>query len=515
MESLKEFKYFNPNTKAPIPDPDVKLSFDKNGRPTWRNRRGQTAGNPNWWVAAETKGEQNSLSNFSDSKQLSLNQVLTNTQASNLEKAAREKAAAEVAAAEKNSAEVTARKKEEDKKQKDVEAKKRAARDIETVVKNLSDSGTLQTEVTKAVVNSNDIPIFTEDFGRIRKAINTVLSKATKAKLFTHKYTADEGVAVENGEVNAKPTQEIAKGLIQRYLTSSKSQDGKTVFSYSILPVAAEVSESLAVEDTRLFEDAPASDQVTTPAEQPSQGTTDPAPKNKEIPPAEQPSNSNTITLSESSKENLTNELAEAIEPLLSEISKTITSSAKMIKYHCSALATSDQEDNSSQTVEQKTESKDRCVFQRLLEDGEVSGDPETQEADGASSEEEVVSEEATSQKGSTEESKKETPAKAAKEGPDKAASKEAVAFPSNDTLKTIVDGLNKVGKSFETSNATYNLSYSMDNIDPKDKSFDIIVTSTSTTPKDGFWTWFGGYLKKAGVQVAHNLAGERGVMSV
>ena len=214
MESLKEFKYFNPNTKAPIPDPDVKLSFDKNGRPTWRNRRGQTAGNPNWWVAAETKGEQNSLSNFSDSKQLSLNQVLTNTQASNLEKAAREKAAAEVAAAEKNSAEVTARKKEEDKKQKDVEAKKRAARDIETVVKNLSDSGTLQTEVTKAVVNSNDIPIFTEDFGRIRKAINTVLSKATKAKLFTHKYTADEGVAVENGEVNAKPTQEIAKGLI-------------------------------------------------------------------------------------------------------------------------------------------------------------------------------------------------------------------------------------------------------------------------------------------------------------
>ena len=515
MESLKEFKYFNPNTKAPIPDPDVKLSFDKNGRPTWRNRRGQTAGNPNWWVAAETKGEQNSLSNFSDSKQLSLNQVLTNTQASNLEKAAREKAAAEVAAAEKNSAEVTAKKKEEDKKQKDDESKKRAARDIETVVKNLSDSGILQTEVTKAVVNSNDIPIFTEDFGRIRKAINTVLSKATKSKLFTHKYTADEGVAVENGEANAKPAQEIAKGLIERYLTSSKSQDGKTVFSYSILPVAAEVSESLAVEGTRLFEDAPASDQVTTPAEQPSQGTTDPAPKNKETPPVEQPSNSSTITLSESSKENLTNELAEAIEPLLSEISKTITSSAKMIKYHCSAPATPDQEDNSSQTVEQKAESKDRCVFQRLLEDGEVSGDPETQEADGASSEEEAVSSETASQKGSTEESKKETPAKAAKEEPDKAASKEAVAFPSNDTLKTIVDGLNKVGKSFETSNATYNLSYSMDNIDPKDKSFDIIVTSTSTTPKDSFWTWFGGYLKKAGVQIAHNLVGERGVMSV
>lgn len=512
MESLKEFKYFNPNTKAPIPDPDVKLSFDKNGRPAWRNRKGQTAGNPNWWVAAETKGEQNSLSNFSDSKQLSLNQVLTNAQASNLEKAAREKAAAEVAAAEKNSAEVTAKKKEEDKKQKDVESKKRAARDIETVVKNLSDSGILQTEVTKAVVNSNDIPIFTEDFGRIRKAINTVLSKATKAKLFTHEYTADKGVVVENGEANAKPAQEIAKGLIERYLTSSKSQDGKTVFSYSILPVAVEVSESLVVEGTRLFEDAPASDQATTPVEKPSQGTTDPTPKNKETPPAEQPSNSSTITLSESSKENLTNELAEAIEPLLSEISKTITSSAKMIKYHCSALATSDQ-------VEQKTESKDRCVFQRLLEDGEVLGDPETQEADGASSEEEVVSSETTSQKGSTEESKKETPAKAAKEGPDKAASKEAVAFPSNDTLKTIVDGLNKVGKSFETSNATYNLSYSMDNIDPKDRSFDIIVTSTSTTPKDGFWKTFGAdlkqYLKQAGADIQHYLGGSRGHMDI
>lgn len=167
MKSLKEFKYFDPKTKAPIPDPDVKLSFDKNGRPTWRNRKGQTARNPNWWVAAETKGEQNSLSNLPDSKQLSLNQVLTAAQVSSLEKAAREKAAAEAAAAEKKSAKATAKKEEEDEKRKDAEARKKTTQDIEAVVKNLSDSGTLQSETTKAVINADNIPIFAKDFKRI------------------------------------------------------------------------------------------------------------------------------------------------------------------------------------------------------------------------------------------------------------------------------------------------------------------------------------------------------------
>ena len=61
MESLKEFIYFDPATKERIVDPEVKLSFDKNGRPAWRNKKGQVAKNPNLWVGAETKGEQDKI----------------------------------------------------------------------------------------------------------------------------------------------------------------------------------------------------------------------------------------------------------------------------------------------------------------------------------------------------------------------------------------------------------------------------------------------------------------------
>ena len=554
MKSLKEFKYFDPKTRQPIADPNTKLTFDKNGIPTWRTKKGQLAKNPGLWVGAETKGEQVNLGKFSGSSKLSLDQVLTTAQVNALERAAKDKAAAaakdKADAEAKSKAEAEAKEKEaartklkadaEAKKKKEEEEKAKAAekasQDVKVVVKNLSDSGTLQTEVTKAVVNSNDIPIFTEDFGKIRKAINTLLSKAIKSKLFTHEYTVGEGVAVENGEANAKPAREIAEELIKKYLTSSKNQDGKTIFSYSILPAATEVSESLAVKDARLFEDTPApqasgkpetpageqsaapaeqapkATPAPAPAEQPPQNAANPAPENKETPPAEQPSSPNVIALSESSKENLTSELAEAIEPLLSEISKTITSSAKTVKYHCSTLATPDQENNSSQAVEQKAESKDRRIFQRLLEEEEPSGEGEE------------VSEEATPQgvpaeEGKeeivTEKNKEEAPAEDIKEGPSEVASKEAIAFPNNDTLKTLVDGLNKSGKSFETPNATYNLSYSIDSIDPKDKSFDVIVTSSSTTPKDGFWTWFGNYLKKAGAQIVSYLAGERGHMDI
>lgn len=554
MKSLKEFKYFDPKTKQPIADPNTKLTFDKNGTPTWRTKQGQLAKNPGLWVGAETKGEQVNLGKFSGSSKLSLDQVLTNAQVNALERAAKDKAAAaakdKADAEAKTKAEAEAKEKEaaraklkadaEARKKKEEEDKAKAAekasQDVKAVVKNLSDSGTLQTEVTKAVVNSNDIPIFTEDFGKIRKAINTLLGKAIKSKLFTHEYTADEGVAVENGEANAKPAREIAEELIKKYLTSSKNQDGKTIFSYSILPAATEVSESLAVKDARLFEDTPASqasgkpeapagEQPAASTEQATKPASDPAPveqsprnaanptsENKEAPPAEQSSNPNVITLSESSKENLTNELAEAIEPLLSEVSKTITSSAKMIKYHCSTLAAPDQEDSSSQAVEQKTESKDRRIFQRLLEEEEPSGEGEGVSGEDAS---QGVSAEEDGKEVATEEDEGEAPTKDTKKEPDKAASKETIAFPNNDTLKTLVDGLNKSGKSFETPNATYNLSYSIDSIDPKDKSFDVIVTSNSTTPKDGFWTWFGNYLKKAGAQIAHDLAGDRGKMDI
>ena len=58
-----------------------------------------------------------------------------------------------------------------------------------------------------------------------------------------------------------------------------------------------------------------------------------------------------------------------------------------------------------------------------------------------------------------------------------------------------------------------------MDNINPKDMSFDIIVTSASTTPKDGFWKTFGAslkqYLKQAGANIGSYLGGSRGHMDI
>ena len=102
---------------------------------------------------------------------------------------------------------------------------------------------------------------------------------------------------------------------------------------------------------------------------------------------------------------------------------------------------------------------------------------------------------------------------------PEKAAPPKASTFPSTDTLKLIVDKLNRAGSPFETSNATYKLSYKMDNINPKDMSFDIIVTSASTIPKDGFWKTFGTnlkqYLKQAGADIQHYLGGSRGHIDI
>ena len=76
-------------------------------------------------------------------------------------------------------------------------------------------------------------------------------------------------------------------------------------------------------------------------------------------------------------------------------------------------------------------------------------------------------------------------------------------SFPDNKTLKTIIDKLNQKGNPFETNAAVYNLAYKIDNISPEDRSFDIIVTSKSTTPKEGFWSSFkkkaGKFLKTAG----------------
>lgn len=415
MESLKEFIYFDPTTKEKIVDPEVKLSLDKSGRPVWRNRKGQIARNPKLWVGAETKGEQSSLSGLPASNALSPNQVLTSSQINELEKAIKNK-------------EVNA-------------AAERASQDKKTIIKNLIDSGVLRDEVIKAVVNTEDLPILAKDFPKIRKAINKVIKIAIRHKLLAKGFSAAEGTPAENDAATIKTAESIAKELLDRYLVLTKVQSGRKDYTYTLLSVPAAPS--------------PAASNPSTPV-QPSSNQVAP---NSTDQTGKQPTGRVTITIDNKTLVELTEDLAVAIKPLLTETNEAIISSAKTVKYHCS-ITDSSQTDEPSQEVEKQNESKDSYILRRLLEEDTPSGD-------------------SVSQDGVTDGGKE----SAAKTGPEKVLTLDAV--------KAVVDGLNKKGATFDTLHATYKLSYSAGNVDDKDNSFDILVTSSSTTPKEDFWTFF------------------------
>ena len=94
----------------------------------------------------------------------------------------------------------------------------------------------------------------------------------------------------------------------------------------------------------------------------------------------------------------------------------------------------------------------------------------------------------------------------------------EAPAFPTTEALKTLIEGLNKAGNSFETDLAVYTLNYTLEDVDTDSLSSDILVESEKTAPKEVFWEAFGkklkAYLAKAGAQIARDLAGDRGHMN-
>ena len=94
----------------------------------------------------------------------------------------------------------------------------------------------------------------------------------------------------------------------------------------------------------------------------------------------------------------------------------------------------------------------------------------------------------------------------------------EAPVFPTTEALKTFIAGLNKAGNPFETDLAVYSLTYTLEDMDASSLSFNILVESKKTTPKEGFWESFGkalkAHLKKAGAQIARDLVGNRGHVS-
>ena len=158
------------------------------------------------------------------------------------------------------------------------------------------------------------------------------------------------------------------------------------------------------------------------------------------------------------------------------------------------------------QKTEEATHSNDYYIFTRLIE-AEESEEATTTE--DSKPDEGAVSED-------TGKEPVEKPAKdTAKEDEKSDKVEEAPVFPTTEALKTLIEGLNKAGNSFETDLAVYSLSYTLEDVDTDSLSFDILVESKKTTPKEGFWESFGkalkAYLKKAGAQIAGTLAGDRG----
>ena len=432
MESLKEFIYFDPTTKEKITDPDVTLRFRKDGRPTWRSKNGRIAGNPGFWVGAETKGEQDSLSKLPASNALSPNQVLTSSQINELEKAIKSK-------------EINA-------------AAERASQDKKAIIKNLIDSGVLRDEVVKAVVNTEDLPILAKDFPKIRKAINKIIRVAIRHKLLAKGFSAAGGTPVESSAATIKTAESIAKELLDRYLVLTKVQSGRKDYTYTLLSVPVGTPESVTG-TTLAVATNPAASSSSTPV-QPSSNQVIP---NSADQTGKQSTEGATITIDNKTLAELTEDLAVAIKPLLTEANEAIISSAKTVKYHCSIVGSTDssQIDEASQEAERQNESKDSRILRRLLEEDTPSGDS--------------VSQDDTS----------------TDEGEESAAKTNSGKVLTLDAVKAIVDGLNKKGATFDTLHATYKLSYSAENVDDKNNSFDVLVTSSSTTPKEDFWSFF------------------------
>lgn len=519
MESLKEFIYFNPATKEQIADPEVKLSFDKNGRPAWRNKKGQVAKNPNLWVGAETKGEQDNLSKLPASNALSPNQVLTPGQVTNLKKAMKDTEAS--AAAEK------------------------AFQDSQTIVKNLTDSGALQKEVTKAVVNTESIPIFPDDIPRISAAMSKALKSATKSGLFSDEYLSSEGEVVSTGRAVSTTADAVVRTVLDSYLSLAKSSDGKDVLVYTLLPEEKPLQESGKKKKfPRVRETASSLREENTTPDPANTTPKDSAKPLVEEPPAQKPE---TIVVPKQRKKDLETALNSKVTEILSDVLETIKSTATSVRFHCTYAGKPLQ----TETEEPKEESAPQEGIGKTGEDSAPQEGTEKLEGDDAS-QVEVASEEnkgsgkteealhsndyyiftrlveaeddgKTGTDGNTESNKGpktgEDPAKETdkeKEKP-KEEQSEAPAFPTTEALKTFIEGLNRSGKSFETNLAVYTLSYTLEDMDTDSLSFNILVESKKATPKEGFWESLGkklkAHLKKAGAQIADTLGGGRGQM--
>lgn len=530
MESLKEFNYYDVNGNQ-IKNPSHTLQYDKDlDKLIWHDAKNSPAAAPvQWRVAATNPTEQEYLNKeLERGTNIGENQIATPEWLAQKQEQAQQKQAA-----------VTPTQDATDNSQKPANTNPNPVKpeipskksDEMLIVNNLVNSGTLQKEVTKAVVNTENIPILTGDIPEISAAISKALKAAKKSGLFSSEFLSGEGEVVNAGQARDATADTIMSTVLNDYLSVSKSPKNKNLFTYTFLPEEEPLQEKggkskkkkKKVANARQSSPKPA---ITTSTAAPQTFPLVDQPK----PPLEEPSTqkSNSVTLDEKRKKELETVLKNKITEMLSDTLESFKSTATSVKFHCVGVGEPSQAEAKEpketpnlqpeepvqetkepvQKTEEATHSNDYYIFARLVEAEEGE---ETTTTEGNEPDEGAVSED------TGEESVKELAKDIAEEDKKSDKVEEAPVFPTTEALKTLIEGLNKAGNSFETDLAVYTLSYTLEDVDNDSLSFDILVESKKTTPKEGFWEAFGkalkAHLKKAGAQIADALGGGRGQM--
>ncbi len=523
MESLKEFNYYDVNGKQ-IKNPDHTLQYDKDlDKLIWFDAKNSPAAAPvQWRVAATNPTEQEYLNKeLERGTNIGKNQIATPEWLAQKQEQAQQKQAA-----------VTPTQDTTDNSQKPATADPNPVKpeipskksDEILIVDNLVNSGALQKEVTKAVVNAENIPILTGDIPEISAAISKALKAAKKSGLFSSEFLSGEGEVVTAGQARDATADTIMSTVLNDYLSVSKSPKNKNLFTYTFLPEEEPLQEKggkskkkkKKVANTRQASPKPA---ITTSTAAPQTPPVDqPKPPLEDL-SAQKP---NSVTLDERRKKELETVLKNKITEMLSDTLESFKSTATSVRFRCVGVSEPSQAEAKEpketpnlqpkepaqetkepvQKTEEATHSNDYYIFTRLIEAEE--------------SEEATTTEDSKPGEGAvSEDTGKEPVEKPAKEDEKSDKVEEAPVFPTTEALKTLIEGLNKAGNSFETDLAVYSLSYTLEDVDTDSLSFDILVESKKTTPKEGFWESFGkalkAYLKKAGAQIAGTLAGDRG----
>ena len=527
MESLKEFNYYDVNGNQ-IKNPNHTLQYDKDlDKLIWLDAKNSPAAAPvQWRVAATNPTEQEYLNKeLERGTNIGENQIATPEWLAQKQEQAQQKQAAATPTQDAPDDSQKPANTNPNPVKPEIPSKKS---DEMLIVDNLVNSGTLQKEVTKAVVNAENIPILTGDIPEISAAISKALKAAKKSGLFSSEFLSGEGEVVNAGQARDTTADTIMSTVLNDYLSVSKSPKNKNLFTYTFLPEEEPLQEKggkskkkkKKVANTRQASPKPA---VTTSTAAPQTPPVD-QPK----PPLEDLSvqKPNSVTLDERRKKELETVLKNKITEMLSDTLESFKSTATSVRFRCVGVSEPSQAEAKEpketpnlqpkepaqetkepvQKTEEATHSNDYYIFTRLVEaeESEEAATTEDGEPDEGAVSEDISKE-------SVEKPAKDT----AKEDKKSDKAEGAPVFPTTEALKALIEGLNKAGNSFETDLAVYTLNYTLEDVDTDSLSFDILVESRKTTPKEGFWESFGkalkAHLKKAGAQIASSLAGNRG----